>query len=486
MPNVVVIGAGLGGLAAAISLAASGRQVLILEALPEVGGKAGVAEVNGVRFDTGPSVLTLPHVFDELLQRAGTRLADEVELLQPEPFVRYLLDDEPPLDFSHSLEQTLENVGRNLGSDARDDLYSFTKYAQTIWDIAAPPFVYGPAPSVSRVFSFGPSYWAQLPKIDASRSMWAAITQKVRDPRLRAILARFATYNGSDARKAPATLNCIAHVEITLGGYGIKGGVAAVVQALQRVALAQGVTIRTQAPVERIDLKRQRVRGVVLATGEHIPCEKVVVNADVGHLLSQLVDKPIRGIAPITQPSMSGWTAVFAAKANPRRAAHTVVLSNPYIREFEDIFDKGLPPSTPTAYLCDQSLAHGREGWGDRVPVFVMGNTPAEPPGGSPTSQWESLREGLHARSLHAGALKPADELVWERSPADLARLFPGTRGAIYGAASHGMLSSFRRPANAIPAVKGLYLASGSAHPGGGMPLAVLSGCAAANAILGR
>lgn len=484
MAKIVVIGAGLGGLAAAIHLAASGREVLLFEALPEVGGKAGTMEVDGVRFDTGPSVLTLPHVFDDLLQLAGTRLRDEVELLRPDPFVRYLIDDEAPLDFCHSLGQTLENVGRCLGSQAQDELASFMKYAEQIWNIAAPPFVYGAAPSISRVLSLGPAYWAKLPKIDASRTMWAAITRQVRDPRLRAILARFATYNGSDARQAPATLNCIAHVEITLGGYGVKGGVEAVVQTLCRVAQNLGVDIRTNAPVQHIDLKRKQVRGVVLAGGEHIACDELVVNADVGHLLDQLVDQPIRGIPPITTPSMSGWTAVFAAQANKTRAAHTVVLAEPYIREFEDIFDKGLPPSSPTAYLCDQGLAHGREGWGERSPVFLMGNTPAEPHEDGPAERWELLRARLHHRTLQAGALHPTDKLVWERSPTDLARIFPGTRGAIYGAASHGMLSTFRRPANAIPAVKGLYLASGSAHPGGGMPLAVLSGRAAAKEIL--
>ncbi len=484
MAKIVVIGAGLGGLAAAIHLAASGREVLILEALPEVGGKVGTMEVDGVRFDTGPSVLTLPSVFDDLLQLAGTRLVEELELLRPDPFVRYLIGDDAPLDFCHSVEETLDNVGRCLGSQSKDELASFMKYSKQIWDIAAPPFVFGAAPSISRVLSFGPSYWAKLPKIDATRTMWAAITRQVSDPRLRAILARFATYNGSDVRQAPATLNCIAHVEISLGGYGVKGGVEAVIQTMYRVAQNLGVEIRTSSPVEHIDLKRKEVRGVVLSGGEHISCDKLVVNADVSHLLGQLVEKPIRGIPPITTPSMSGWTAVFAAQANKTRAAHTVVLADPYIREFEDIFDKGVPPSSPTAYLCDQGLAHDREGWGDRYPVFLMGNTPAEPLEGGTEERWQQLRERLHQRTLNAGALLPTDKLVWERSPTDLARIFPGTQGAIYGAASHGMLSSFRRPANSISSVKGLFLASGSAHPGGGMPLAVLSGQAAAKAIL--
>ena len=486
MKPVVVIGAGLGGLSAAIRIAASSRPVIVLEALPTIGGKAGIQTVDGVSFDTGPSVITMPDVFDTLFQSAGTSLREQLELLKPDPFVRYLFDGHGEVDFYHDVDATLASVGEALGSTARHELTEFLTYAQRIWDIASPPFVYGPAPSVGRVMGLGPSYWAQLPKIDATRTMWQAITKRVSDPHLRAILARFATYNGSDARQCPATLNCIAHVEITLGGYGIRGGVEALVQAMGRVARGLDVDIRTSSPVASIDMKRGKVRGVVLKTGEQLPCDSLVVNADVAHLQAQLLEQPVRGVNPIEQPSMSGWTGVFAAAPSARRAAHTVVMSDPYIREFEDIFDHNRPPEQPTVYLCDQGIAHGRRGWEKASPVFAMANCPAEPLSGSTAAHWDPLSDRVRHRAIQADALAATDQLVWSRTPSDLARFFPHTRGAIYGAASHGMMSAFRRPANQITGVKGLYLASGSAHPGGGMPLAVLSGLAAAEAMIAR
>lgn len=471
MADAVVIGAGLGGLAAAIDLASRGLAVTVVEAAATVGGKAGTATVDGVTFDTGPSVLTLPAVFDDLLGLAGIRLADHVELTRPDPAFRYLWPDGTALDVAFDPEHTLANVATALGADAEADLAGFLAYAKRIWDVAAPRFVLGPAPTWRTVLSL--SALRDLAAIDPLHTMESAITARIRSPHLRMVLARYATYNGSDPRHAPATLHCIAHVELGLGGYGVKGGISALVEALMAAATRLGVDVRTNSPARRVVVEGGVVHGVEL-DGEVVPAHVVVANADVGAVFGGLIATK----RTLPARSTSGWTAVVRAR-RIGRAAHTVVFPGDYDAEFADLFDRNAPPVDPTAYLCAQEVAHGRTGWDDAEPVFVMANAPAAP--GLPPSRWDALGDAVLARCRAVGLL--ADEpVVWQRTPADLANRFPGSDGALYGGASNDAFAAFRRPANRVAGVRGLYLASGSAHPGGGMPLCALSGRAAAAA----
>ena len=181
---------------------------------------------------------------------------------------------------------------------------------------------------------------------------------------------------------------------------------------------------------------------------------------------------------------MSGWTALYRARreASPR-PAHEVLFPQQYLSEFVDIFDRDDAPHDPTVYICAQESCHGRRGWEHDEPLFVMANAPAEPAHASRASEvWEGLAGRVAQRLTAAGRLQADDQRVWQRTPADLAQQFPGSRGALYGLASNSPFSAFWRPPNEAKRVPGLYLASGSAHPGGGMPLAMLSGIAAARA----
>jgi phytoene dehydrogenase-like protein len=178
---------------------------------------------------------------------------------------------------------------------------------------------------------------------------------------------------------------------------------------------------------------------------------------------------------------------ILRARRHPDRVGHTVAFPEDYGDEFVDLFDRDRPPVTPAVYLCAQERCHRRPGWEDAEPVFVMANAPAEPlAGGRDPGVAERLREAVLARLARAGLLDPADRIVWERPPAGLADAFPGTRGAIYGSASNDAFAAFRRPPNTVRGVPGLYLASGSAHPGGGMPLCALSGLQAADGVLAQ
>lgn len=485
MADVAVIGAGAGGLAAAIGAAARGLRVEVVEAGPRPGGKLGIEVLDGVEVDTGPSVLTLPNVLDELFRLGGSSLADELTLRRLDPGFRYLYPDGVVLDIYHEPEATLESVRAALGGRAADDLAAFLRYAGRIWDASAPAFVLGPAPTPATVARGGLARLASLARIDPLRSMNGAIRARVRSPHLRTLLARYATYNGSDPRRAPATLNCIAHVELALGGFGVQGGMYEIVRALVRVAERMGVIFRYGTAATAIRMRGGRVQAVELADGGVLAARAVVGNAEAAQVLGALLPPELRR-EPGAEPSMSGWVGLVRARRQAGRVPHAVVFPDDYGEEFADIFDRRRPPSEPTVYACAQEGAHGRAGWPDGEPLFLMANAPArrDDAGWRPDPErWDRLRERVLHRAREAGVVHSGDSLVYERTPAQLARQFPGSGGSIYGSSSNSPWSAFRRPANRVRGVGGLYLASGSAHPGGGVPLCLLSGRAAVAAL---
>lgn len=480
--DVVVIGAGMGGLAAALSLSARGLQVTVLEAGPRVGGKVDVHIHEDVEMDTGPSVLTLPHVLSQILQQAGTSLEKEFALVEAEPAFRYRFPDGTLFDVFPRWEDTIVSAERAFGKPAARQLDSFMDYARGIWDASKDTFVLGKAPKgrdLPMLFAKNP---LSLMRVDPFRSMWDAISDKVKEPRAQDVLLRYATYNGSSPYLAPATLNCIAHVEMGLGMFGVKGGMHEIARVLRRLAEEKGCVFRLCSPVKKIVVEKKRVCAVVLQDDERLDTTEVVVNADVAHLTETLLPESRRALPKPGTASLSGHCMLVKARRRPERVAHEVLFPETYKKEFDDLFDGQRPPRQPTLYLCAQEKAHLRSGWKDHEPVFVMANAP--PTGLRSGEDEESLARELSQtmRSLLVKnrLIDEQDEIVWERSPRQLADRFLGSRGSIYGAASHGWNAAFQRPRNRVDGIRGLYLASGTAHPGGGVPLCLQSGRMAA------
>lgn len=480
--EILVVGAGIGGLAAALALAARGLPVRVFEAGPRPGGKAGIVELDGVVVETGPSVLTLPEVFAGLFARAGLRFDEVVRLRRLDPGFRYRYTDGCVLEVAHDPHDTLARVRSALGPAAEAELSAFLAYSRGIWEAAAPHFVLGPAPTWAAMIGMAVRHPRSLLAVDPARSMAAGIDRHVREPHLRMLLRRYATYNGSDPRHAPATLNCISHVELSLGGYGVQGGIHALVQALVAAIEERGGTIECAAPVDRVLVDGGVAIGLGLADGTGRRGRAVVVNADVGWLRAGALPGASGYLPAESAPSMSGWTAVSRAARQVDRLPHEVLFGADYDAEFADIFDRDRPPVDPTVYLCAQERCHGLTGWPDAEAVFVMANTPAEPARGVRAPDvWAGLETAVERRIRSAGLWTDGDALVWRRTPTQLAAEFPGSRGAIYGAASNDRFAAFKRPPNRVRALPGLYLASGSAHPGGGLPMVALSGLAAAD-----
>lgn len=482
--DVLVVGGGVGGLTAAALLAHRGLRVRLVEAGARLGGKAGVTYVDGVPLDTGPSVLTLPHVIEAVFDEVGLPASERFESIELTPSFRYVFSSGVEVLFHHDLGETFASVESSLGARARAELEDYLAYSRRIWDAAAPHFVMSHAPDVSRLLRGGPRIWGAVRQIDAFRTLRSAIKSRVKTPELVSILERYATYNGSDARTAPATLGCIAHVELGLGGFGVRGGLRAVASALARALERTGVQVELDTKVTELLFSGRKVRGVETTRGTFL-AESVVLGADLGQWQGSFPSGKVPGGGET--PSMSGYNAIFlrckARDPMPSLAPHTVFFPENYEKEFADIFDAGSVPEDPTIYVCAQDRSHGTESYPDREPLFTMVNAPPLTSGRTLPDAGtiaEKIRERLVAYNL----LSAEDELVWSRSPHDLAREFPGSGGALYGPASNSMMSAFRRVPNRIPDCEGLYVASGSAHPGGGVPLAALSGRLAADCVM--
>jgi 1-hydroxycarotenoid 3,4-desaturase len=475
--DLLIVGSGAGGLSAAVAAASAGLSVLVLEAHDDVGGKLGRVLLDDgsggkLEADTGPSVLTLPDVLASVTARAGKELADVFSLRRLDLATRYRWPSGLVLDTFGGPEDTLTEVERVFGSEAAGQLAGFFAYSRRIWEEAAPSFVLAPSPSPLALLGRALRSPSSALAVDPLRSLASVVKSRVQEPHLRDLLLRFATYNGSNALTCPATLACIVHVELGLGTYGVEGGMYALATGLEGLAKSKGAMFRCQARVSRIVVEGGRARGVLLADGEPLRARAVLANADARHVFGDLLGKDKTHQAP----SMSAWTAVARARRRPERPPHEVLFGAPYEEEFRAIFERQQAPDEPTVYLCAQEKAHARRGWAEHEPVFLMANAPA----GTPDD--EALGTRACARLRAAGLLEPGDELVWQRAPSGLARAFPGTLGAIYGAASSTALAAFSRPKNRVRELPGLYLASGSVHPGGGVPLCLLSGLYAADA----
>jgi phytoene desaturase len=485
--RVVVVGAGVGGLAVAARLAAAGHVVTVCEAADEVGGKLGLVEVETprgpFRFDTGPSLLTLPHVLQEVFADTGGWPAD-LSLERLDPVARYRFADGSGFDAASDLDRLCAALDDGLGRGAGDDWRAFTRRAERVWAASRGPFL-------EQALS-GPTTLARLavrrPHDIAAIAPWATLRSiaraHLRDPRLQQVAERYATYTGSDPRRAPAALAAVPYAEQHYGGWYVAGGLRRIAEALHDRAVERGAVVRLGARVEAVDVAGGGVSGVRLAGGERLPADVVVANADARTVFEQLLPPGTAGAAANrlrrATPSLSGFVLLLGVEGRtPGLAHHNVLFPADYDAEFDAVFgDPARPVDDPTLYVSapDDPVVRpeGCEAW------FVLVNAPrhGEGPGavdwrapGVADGYADRLLDLLAARGLpvrervlHAQALSPAD--LEQRTGA------PG--GAIYGTSSNGAAAAFLRPANRMP-VRGLFLVGGSSHPGGGLPLVLLS-----------
>ena len=477
MAKVIVIGAGIAGIASAIRQAVKGHEVAVYEANAYPGGKLSEFRSGDFRFDAGPSLFTMPQYVDELFNLAGKNPKDEFTYEKLETVCRYFYEDGTRINAWANRDKLAEEIALKT-KDPASSVHQFLDYSAQIYAITHSIFL---EKSLHRFRSF--LNWETLkalfrfPKIDPFRSMNTANTDFFKDDKTIRFFNRYATYNGSNPYKAPATLNVIPHLEQHFGAYFPKGGMVAITQSLVKLAENLGVKFNYQARVEEIFVEDKKVKGIRL-NGEIIPADRVVSNMDIWFTYRQLLKNEVAPKRILNQErSSSALIFYWGIKAEfPELDLHNIFFSKDYKKEFAAIWEQQSIDVDPTIYVNisakyqTDDAPKGAENW------FVMINVPAN------TGQnWDELiaaaRKNIIDKLSRMLNRDIAQLIVTEEllDPRSIEQKTASYQGSLYGTRSNNQFAAFLRHANFSSKIKGLYFVGGSVHPGGGIPLALLS-----------
>ncbi len=491
--NVIIIGGGIGGLSAAIGLAARGARVTLLEQNERVGGKMNIWAKDGWTFDTGPHVLTMLWALAEVFSQAGRRMEDALDLVRLDTVCRYHFPDGATLDAPADPDEAARAIAAFApGEEA--GFRRFLAYARQVSDATTDPFLRQDFGAQVRGIPT-PAQWKQLGDFLAlkpGRSLREVVHAHFTDPRLRQVFELYALYSGSHPARASGIFATVADVQWRQGTFYVRGGLYQLAVALREAAKSLGVNIQTGTAVTEILVKGRRALGVVTASGERLFADAVVCNADSLHALTALVPDYARRswtaarVARI-EPSTSAFLLLLGiAGSYPRLAHHNSFLAADGEAEFAAIFDEGRPAEDPTIGVACQSVTDPAKAPPGCSNLFVMTNPPAL------SSRFDWTTEAPRYRDLVLTKLERMGltglrrriqvEQMW--TPQDLQSRYGAWRGAIYGLSSNGWRQGFLRPPQVSPDVAGLYFVGGSTHPGGGVPLCALSGTSVSRHIL--
>ncbi len=483
--RVAVIGAGVGGLVAALGLAARGMDVTVLERAAAPGGKMRQVEVDGRPIDAGPTVFTMRWVLEEVFAEAGVTLDRHLTLRPASVLARHAWDGGGTLDLFADIDRSAEAIALLAGPEEARGYRAFCDRARRIYSTLEGPFIRAPQPSIlSLLTAAWPYGLADLWGVSPFATLWKALGEHFRDARLRQLFGRYATYCGASPFHAPATLMLIAHVEQT-GVWLVEGGMHRVAAALADQAQRCGARFRYRTEAAEILVANGAVAGVRLADDERVEADAVVLNADVAALAAGLFGAAPARAGARADRSLSAVTwATVARTEGFDLARHTVFFSDDYAAEFEDILARGRLPAAPTVYVCAQDRDDaGRRGAPGAERLLLLVNAP---PVGDQRRFTEAEIEACETATfglMRRCGLTLHREATMVTTPAEFEALFPATGGALYGRALHGWSASFARP-GARTSLPGLYLAGGSVHPGAGVPMAAMSGRLAAASLM--
>ena len=489
MSHVLVIGAGIGGLTTAARLAKAGHVVEVFESAHYVGGKCRTEWIGDFAYDTGPTLLTLPAVYRDFFASTGAPIEEILELVPVDPSFDYRFVNGDSIEFANlSRLRTLQSISNNFGVSSANEWSELMLRSQAMWDASRQPFIESELVSF-RSLAKTPSLLKNLRTIAPWQSLRSLVTNTSKDSRLQFIVDRYATYSGSDPRKAPAVLLSIAYVEEAFGAWHIKGGVGQLASAIRDRALELGVKIHLETPVDSIIHDQHKVLGLRLKNKNLIKGDLVVANADASLVYTSLLSKDVRVLRKArkaiskAEPSLSGFSIFLGLRKDansPKMQHHTILFPENYDAEFDAIFTKRCPVPDPAIYICApndplMSRDSDLEGWS------ILVNAP--PHSKNPARGWdwqdpefarfyaEKIIDTIESRGFPIRNRMLSLQL---RTPADIERELGAPGGSIYGTSSNGARSAFLRAKNRSPLL-GLYCVGGSAHPGGGLPLVGIS-----------
>lgn len=479
--TAVIIGAGLGGMALALRLGSQGWRVVIAERSGTPGGKMNRWTTAGYTFDTGPSLITIPDVFQELYHSIGSDMRDHVKLMALTRQVHYTFDDGKTLCQSASMPEWLDTVRALEGKT--DGFMKYMELGARLHEVSKDTFfarstIEPPGSETRRVLSNMPLFrgWGNYHK---------EMCHYIKSPYLRMIYDRYMTYVGSSPYKAPGTLCVVPYVEYAQGGWHVRGGLYEIIRSFLNLMEHQDIELLLNSPVTEILHERKTANGVRLASGACIKADTVIMNGDTANV------GPLLGIegyrhCPPEQRSLSGLIFLFALKNRHRDwHHHQVLFSKNYQHEFAQLFDERVFPDDPTIYVNMPSITDRSLTPGNGEVMFVMANAPANDRLKWDKEGTDAARQRVLNRLKTSGFPEFEHEIVASEvwTPERIQRTYDMPGGAIYGRNSHGKKNAFIRPFNKDLRYKGLYYVGGSTHPGGGTPTVLMSARITANLI---
>jgi phytoene desaturase len=429
-------------------------------------------------------LLTLPAVYKDFFQRTGKPMGLVCPIESVDPSFDYRFGDGSNLKFSNlSRNKTLESISETFGAESAAQWDRIMKRAERMWDVSRGPFIESelksPISLMKRL-----TFMRDMKIIAPWKTLRDHADEILKDQRLRYIMDRYATYSGSDPRKAPAVLSTIAFVEESFGAWHVKGGLGQLTATVYQRALDVGVKFHLSTPVASISTEGKKVTGVVLADGTFVQADVVVANADASLVYNKLISghkralKKARKNIAQADVSVAGFCLLLGMRKDPEQVLnhHTILFPENYDAEFDAIFTHGKPVEKPTIYICapqDPAMSKDEtlEGW------FVLVNAPTHGQFDWNNKEFARNYANTIIDQIEARGISVRDRLesLTIRTPADLEAAVHAPGGAIYGTSSNGARAAFMRAKNRSP-IKGLYLVGGSAHPGGGLPLVGISG----------
>lgn len=478
--KVIIIGAGLGGLSAAISLATRGYSIHVFEKNDKVGGKLNVLKKDGFSFDLGPSILTLPHYFRRLWTRAGRRMEEDVTIETVTPHWRNFFEDGTVIDLHMDPIEMDRELSKLGDPDLKKRFYEFLKYSAGQYDLIEEGYFEKGLDTKEDFISF--YSWKNILKIDYWTLMHKRIKKRLKNPYLVDIMDYFIKYVGSSALRAPAFMNLMPTIQFRYDLWYVRGGMYNLAAGMEKLAKSLGVEISLNSEVAEIEKDGNRVKGVRLTDGSFHASDILVSNMEVIPAYEKLLNEDdafLDKLKPF-EPACSGLVLhIGTNRPFPQLAHHNFFFARDQEKHFRTVFEDGKIPDDPTLYVVAPSRTDPSvcpEGCDN---IKILPHIPYLKKQGNPSpGEYQALRDRILEKMERTGLKGLRESIIIEDmwTPEDIQRRYYSNGGSIYGVVSDRKKNfAMKCPKKSIK-YSNLYFAGGSVNPGGGMPMVILSG----------